>query len=169
MCRVCLVYSFTPAIHLLRLKVASIFEQLDVVEQEANHSFCFFQVRLHLRCVLSRFPRAHHPHVLQRADTEFTALHVAAASSDQTPSVKGLCLTVCSRVSTWLSCSSHTPDSVWTLLTTLWSRSNLRRKRWRSKVNKHFRQRRLPDFLPVELASIFTSSDVIISSGNLQN
>lgn len=88
------------------------------------------------------------------------------ASSDQTPCVKGLCLTVCSRVSTWLSCSSHTPDSVWTLLTTLWSRSNLQRKRWRSKVNKHFRQSRLPDFLPVELASFFTASDVIISSRN---
>lgn len=76
MCRVCLVYSFAPAIHLLRLKVASIFEQLHVVEQEANHSFCFFQIRLHLCRVLRRFPRAHHPHVLQRADTEFTALHV---------------------------------------------------------------------------------------------
>ena len=119
MCRDCLVYSFAPAIHLLRLKVASIFEQLDVVEQEANHSFRFFQIRLHLRCVLRRFPRAHHPHVLQRADTEFTALHVLQRALIKTPCVKGLCLTVCSRVSTWLSCSSHTPDSVWTLLTTL--------------------------------------------------
>lgn len=51
-----LLISFAPAIHLFSLKVASIFEQLNVIEEEANHSFCFFQICLHLCCVLSRFP-----------------------------------------------------------------------------------------------------------------
>lgn len=49
--------------------------------------------------------------------------------------LKSLCLTVCSRVSTWLSCSSHTPDSIWTLLTTLWSRSSLQ-GRWKVRGQK---------------------------------
>lgn len=60
---------FAPAIHLLSLEVASIFEQLNIVEEEADHSFCFLQVCLHLRRVLSRFPRAQHPDVLQHTHT----------------------------------------------------------------------------------------------------
>lgn len=44
-------------------------------------------------------------------------------------SVSGPRLTVCSRVSSWLSCSSHTPDSIWTLLTILWSLSSLREEK----------------------------------------
>lgn len=67
--------SFAPAIHLLSLKVASIFEQLNIVEEEADHSFCFFQICLHLCRVLSRFPRAQHPRVLQHINTDITALH----------------------------------------------------------------------------------------------
>lgn len=61
--------SFAPAIHLLSLQVASIFEQLNIVEQEADHSLCFFQIGLHLCGVLSGLPRAQHPRVLQHKHT----------------------------------------------------------------------------------------------------
>lgn len=139
----CTVFFFAPAIHLLSLKVASIFEQLNIIEEEADHPFCFFQICLHLCCVLSRFPWAQHPHILPHRDEHVTALHVAVLISGRIIFVcqKGLCLTVCSRVSTWLSCSSHTPDSIWTLLTTLWSRSSLHWGRSEVKGQKTFSTR----------------------------
>lgn len=69
------LFFIAPAIHLLSLKVASIFEQLDIVEEEVDHCLCFFQICLHLRHVLSRFPRALHPHNLQH-------INVAARHND---------------------------------------------------------------------------------------
>lgn len=117
-----------PAVHLLSLEVASIFEQLNVVEEEADHPLGLLQIGLHLRRVLRWLPCAHHPHVLrkrkrklQRCMRPRLILHRIFGGS--------VSFTVCSRVSTWLSCSSHTPDSIWTLLTTRWSRSSLQRDR----------------------------------------
>ncbi len=126
--------SFAPAIHLLRLKVASILEQLNIIEEEADHPFCFLQICLHLCRVLSRFPRAQHPHILQRTDTRSYSSarrceHFCQNQINVVLKQKGLRLTVCSRGSTWLSCSSQTPDSIWTLLTTRWSRSILQWER----------------------------------------
>ena len=134
-----------PAIHLFRLQVASVFEQLHVVEEEADHPLGFLQIGLHLRCMLSRSPRAHHPHVLQHThthrdthkDTHTHGLQHCVWPQSFLGQISlfwwrmklSWCLTVCSSVSTWLSCSSHTPDSIWTLLTTLCSRSSLHRQR----------------------------------------
>lgn len=55
-----------PAIHLFGLQVASIFKQLNVIEEEADHPFGLFQIRLHLGGVLRGLPGAHQPHVLQQ-------------------------------------------------------------------------------------------------------
>lgn len=103
--------------------MASILQKLNVVEEEADPHFCFLQVCLHLRHVLSRFAWTQHPHVLQHTNTVHCSATEQCGFRYQGPR-----LTICSRASTWLSCSSHTTDSIWTLLTTLWSRSILQRE-----------------------------------------
>lgn len=55
----------TPAVHLLGLQVATIFEQLHVIEEQADHAVCLVQVPLHLGSVLSRLPCTQETDVLE--------------------------------------------------------------------------------------------------------
>ncbi len=56
----------SPAIHLLRLQVAPVFEQLNVVEEEPNHAVSFVQIPLHLNRVLRWFPGIQETDILQQ-------------------------------------------------------------------------------------------------------
>lgn len=55
----------SPAVHLLRLQVAPVFEQLNVVEEEPDHAVGFVQIPLHLDGVLGWFPGTQETDILQ--------------------------------------------------------------------------------------------------------
>lgn len=107
----CCSLIFAPAIHLLSLKVASIFKQLNIIEEKADHSFCFLQICLHLCCVLSRSPWAQHHHVLQHRDKDVTALHVAAIISAEVVSVTKVCVSPSAAKSRPGWAAPHTPPT----------------------------------------------------------
>lgn len=56
----------SPAIHLLRLQVASIFEKLYIVKEETDHAIGFVQISLHLYRVLRWFPCIQETNILQQ-------------------------------------------------------------------------------------------------------
>lgn len=55
----------SPAVHLFGLRVAPILENLDVVEEQANHIFGFFQLSAQLGRVLGRFSSIQQTNVLK--------------------------------------------------------------------------------------------------------
>lgn len=55
----------SPAVHLFGLRVAPILENLDVVEEQANHFFGFVQLSVQFGSVLGRFSSIQQTNVLK--------------------------------------------------------------------------------------------------------
>lgn len=118
----------SPAIHLLRLQVAPIFEKLNVIEEETDHAIGFVQISLHLYCVLRWFPRIQETNILRQQrlyHAQSQQLQIWLNNNSVLKIQQIYALTDCSRDSVWLICSSHMPDSLCTLMTICWRRSNL--------------------------------------------
>lgn len=58
-----------PAVHLIRLRVAPILQDLHIIEEQANDIVCLVQLPFHLCCVLSWFPSIQQADVLQAQKT----------------------------------------------------------------------------------------------------
>lgn len=54
-----------PAVHLVRLRMAPILQDLHIIEEQANDIVCLVQLPLHLCCMLSRFPSIQQANVLK--------------------------------------------------------------------------------------------------------
>lgn len=55
----------SPAVHLFGLRVAPVLENLDVVEEQANHFFGFVQLPVQFGSVLGRFSSIQQTNVLE--------------------------------------------------------------------------------------------------------